>query len=319
MERAEKKIKILDLPLAHSVVDRAEHLRKDPDLLEALWERAKIIHSDGEKFLIDQESGKLAYLKNFEAPDNGDEFFLGLDSGDPYFLFLSPQIAGREESYKTLREVGGLLDHLQIGLAVHAQGLAHWHKRHPRCSLCGALTAPALGGSVRHCSQCETDHYPRTDPAIIVLVKDRDDRILLGRQKVWPEHRFSTFAGFVETGESFEQCVAREVAEEAGVLVSDVQYLGSQPWPFPASLMVAFEATILDPENARPDGNEIEEIKWFDRDSIIEEIQVGELLLPPKISVARAMIEAWYNQVPAADGSPRTPFNSIEMNESWRK
>jgi NAD+ diphosphatase len=145
---------------------------------------------------------------------------------------------------------------------------------------------------------------------------------LLGHQKVWPEHRFSTFAGFVETGESFEQCVSREVAEEAGVLVSDVKYLGSQPWPFPASLMIAFEATIVDPENARPDGEEIEEIRWFDRDSIIEEIQAGELLLPPKISVARAMIESWYNLVPLADGSARPTFESIESAqtlESWRK
>jgi len=312
-------VKILNLPLARGVVDRAEHLRKDPESLEALWERAKIIHTDGEKFLMDDSGAALAYLKNFEAPDNGEEIFLGLDSGEPYFLFHSPQIEGKAESYKTLREMGSSLDDLQIGLAVHAQGLVQWHKRHPRCSSCGALTAPALGGSIRQCSQCNTDHYPRTDPAIIVLVKDRNDRILLGRQKVWPEHRFSTFAGFVETGESFEQCVAREVAEEAGVLVTNVEYLGSQPWPFPASLMVAFVATILDPENARPDGEEIEEIRWFDRGSIIEEIQVGELLLPPKISVARAMIEAWYHEVPEADGSARVSFDSIPMIESWRK
>ena len=314
-------MKILNLPLARSVVDRAEHLRRDPQALEALWERARVIHFDGEKFLTDKDSGSLKYVKSFEAPDNGDEFFLGLDEGQPYFLFVSPQISGESENYKTLREIGGTLDELQIGLAVHSQGLANWHKKHPRCSTCGALTAPALGGSTRRCDQCSTEHYPRTDPAIIVLVKDRDDRILLGRQKVWPEHRFSTFAGFVETGESFEQCVSREVAEEAGVLVDDVKYLGSQPWPFPASLMIAFEATILDPENARPDGEEIEEIRWFDRDSIIEEIVAGELLLPPKISVARAMIEAWYNLVPQADGSPRPTFESLsaETLETWRK
>ena len=315
-------MKILNLPLARSRVDRAEHLRRDPIALEALWERALVIHFDGEKFLTGKDGGALRFLKSFEAPDNGDEFFLGLDGNQPYFLFMSPQIAGEEESYKTLREVGGLLDDLQIGLAVHSQGLANWHRKHPRCSSCGALTQPALGGSIRECSQCNTQHYPRTDPAIIVLVKDANDRILLGHQKVWPEHRFSTFAGFVETGESFEQCVTREVAEEAGVLVTDVKYLGSQPWPFPASLMIAFEATILDPENARPDGEEIEEIRWFDRDSIIEEIEAGELLLPPKISVARAMIESWYNLVPRADGSARPTFESVERAlpvESWRK
>jgi NAD+ diphosphatase len=317
-------MKILNLPLARSRVDRAEHLRSDPIALEALWERARVLHFDGEKFLTTATDGVrgLRYLKNFEAPDNGEEFFLGLDGNQPYFLFMSAQIAGEEENYKTLREIGGLLDDLQIGLAVHSQGLGNWHRKHPRCSSCGAPTAAALGGSIRECSQCAVQHYPRTDPAIIVLVKDSHDRILLGRQKVWPEHRFSTFAGFVETGESFEQCVSREVAEEAGVLVSDVRYLGSQPWPFPASLMIAFEATILDPENARPDGEEIEEIRWFDRDSIIEEIQVGELLLPPKISVARAMIQSWYDLVPLADGSARPTFESIETPhtlESWRK
>ncbi len=315
-------MKILNLPLARSRVDRAEHLRKDPIALEALWERALVLHHDGEKFLTDGKTGGLKLLKNYETPDNGDEFFLGLDGNQPYFLFMSPQIPGETENYKTLREIGALLDDLHIGLAVHSQGLANWHRKHPRCSACGAMTLPALGGSIRQCNQCNTEHYPRTDPAIIVLVKDGNDRILLGRQRVWPEHRFSTFAGFVETGESFEQCVAREVAEEAGVLVTDVKYLGSQPWPFPASLMIAFEATILDPENARPDGQEIEEIRWFDRDSIIDEIVMGELLLPPKISVARAMIEAWYNLTPAANGEPRPTFESVEEPqtlESWRK
>jgi len=312
-------MKILNLPLARSRVDRAEHLRKDPIALEALWERAAVIHFDGEKFLTSGSALKM--LKSYEAPDNGDEFFLGLDGEQPYFLFMSPQISGESENYKTLREMGALLDDLQIGLAVHAQGLANWHIKHPRCSACGAPTTPTLGGSIRQCSHCAVEHYPRTDPAIIVLVKDQNDRILLGRQRVWPEHRFSTFAGFVETGESFEQCVSREVAEEAGVLVSDVKYLGSQPWPFPASLMIAFEATIVDPENARPDGQEIEEIHWFDRDSIVDEIMAGELLLPPKISVARAMIEAWYNLVPMPDGSARLQFDSLDPSalDSWRK
>lgn len=318
-------MKILHLPLARSRVDRAEHLRKDPVALEALWERALVLHFDGEKFLTDASSG-LKLLKSYEAPDNGDEYFLGLDGAQPYFLFTSPQIVGEESSYKSLREIGALLDDLQIGLAVHAQGLANWHFKHPRCSACGALTAPALGGSIRQCPQCNAEHYPRTDPAIIVLVKDQNDRILLGRQRVWPEHRFSTFAGFVETGESFEQCVSREVQEEANVLVQDVEYLGSQPWPFPASLMIAFEATIIDPENAKPDGQEIEEIHWFDRDSIVEEIMAGELLLPPKISVARAMIEAWYNEVPLPSGDARPTFESLDALlangttlESWRK
>jgi len=158
--------------------------------------------------------------------------------------------------------------------------------------------------------RCATEHelYPRTDPAIIVLVKDKDDRILLGRQGVWPEHRFSTFAGFVEAGESFEQCVVREVFEEAGVAVADIHYLGSQPWPFPQSLMIAFEATIQDPENARADGEEIVEIRWFTRNDLYAAITEGTLLLPPSISVARAMIQAWY-------GADRPPLPGAE---TWR-
>ena len=203
------------------------------------------------------------------------------------------------------------LDELQIGIAVHGQSLALWHKRHPRCSTCGAQTRPELGGSVRRCAECETEHYPRTDPAIIVLLRDKNDRILLGRQQVWPEHRFSTFAGFVEPGESFEAAVIREVQEEANVKVHSIEYVGSQPWPFPASLMIAFSAIISDPENAKPDGEEIVDMKWLDRDSIIAGLKSETLLLPPPLSVARAMIEAWY----AADGIARPRLDSPE---SWR-
>ncbi len=116
---------------------------------------------------------------------------------------------------------------------------------------------------MRVCDVDKSEHHPRTDPAIIVLVKDKDDRLLLGRQGTWPEKRFSNFAGFVEPGESFEQCVLREVAEECGVLVESVKYLASQPWPFPASIMIAFEAVTSDPSKAKADGEEIVEICWL--------------------------------------------------------
>ncbi|MFM8825331.1 MAG: NAD(+) diphosphatase, partial [Candidatus Nanopelagicus sp.] len=150
---------------------------------------------------------------------------------------------------------------------------------------------------------------PRTDSAIIVLVKDEDDRILLGRQKVWPKNRFSTFAGFVEPGESFENCVTREVMEEAGVALKEINYLGSQPWPFPASLMIAFEAITNTPELARPDGDEIEEIRWFTRSDMKDAIAQKTLILPLEISVARQMIKAWYGAGAETE---------LAGNESWR-
>lgn len=177
------------------------------------------------------------------------------------------------------------------------------------CSQCGGKTVATAGGSIRKCLADNSEHYPRTDGAIIVLVKDDRDRILLGRQKVWPKNRFSTFAGFVEPGESFEHCVVREVLEEAGVEVTDINYLGSQPWPFPASLMIAFEAITNTPESAKADGEEIEEIRWFSRADMKAAILDNSLILPLEISVARQMIKAWYGAGAEID---------LKGNESWR-
>jgi NAD+ diphosphatase len=195
---------------------------------------------------------------------------------------------------------------------MHAVGLANWHATHTHCARCGAKTVSDLGGTVRVCPQDATQHHPRTDPAVIVLVKDKDDRILLGHQPIWPDKRFSTFAGFVETGESFEECVSREVFEEAGVYLTDINYLTSQPWPFPASIMIAFEAITHRPEEARPDGTEITEVRWFSRAEMKNAVATGDLLLPPTISVARRMIQSWYTSV---DGYTR---EQLHGGESWR-
>lgn len=302
-------MKILNLPLARSGVDRAGHVRADSQALASAWARARILHFNGEGFLL--EDGALKFLSAEQVSEQGERVFLGEHAGQSYFLWCASGIVApgaTPEDYQTLRSVGHQLSDVENGLAVHAQAIAHWHHATLFCTQCGSQLAAAQAGSTRVCIDNGHEHFPRTDPAIIVLTKDKDDRILLGRQKVWPEHRFSTFAGFVETGESFEQCVAREVAEEAGVQVAEVNYLGSQPWPFPRSLMVAFEAIIIDPSTARPDGEEIEEIRWFDRDSIYEAVQAGTLLLPPAVSVARAMIDAWY-------GSDRP---QLSTPESWR-
>jgi NAD+ diphosphatase len=271
-----------------------------------MWNRAKIIDLIGDRFRV--SGGAL----DFVGPDTpGERYFLGLDSSrTPYFVAHRAAL-GTEfpDGYESLRTIGKDLDDLEIGAAVHALAVSQWHEAHPRCAKCGGESKPTLGGSVRRCLVCESDRYPRTDPAIIVLVKDSKDRILLGRQKVWPPKRFSTFAGFVEPGESFESSIIREVKEECNGEVSEMRYLGSQPWPFPASLMIAYEATITNPDSVKADGEEIEEIIWLDRAAMKSAVASQELLLPPSISVARAMINAWYGPSAKQD---------LVGRETWR-
>jgi len=257
-------------------------------------------------------------LKLFKGSELGGyesqtDYYLGDIGSESFFVRHLPNASAFniKISFAALREFGAQLDKKQIGLAVQAQGLANWHEKHPRCSICGGPTLVTSAGAIRKCPQDNSEHYPRTDSAIIVLVKDKSDRILLGRQSVWPQNRFSTFAGFVEPGESFENCVIREVKEEAGVIVSQLKYLGSQPWPFPSSLMVAFEAITNAPETAKPDGVEIEQLRWFNRSQIAADIADKKLLLPPKISVARAMIENWYC-------SAGLDAKDLGTGESWR-
>ena len=295
----------LNLPLSRSVVDRNAEKRTDDAFIKNAFTTAQVMIIQNGKVGIPNEFAKnIKFFKGAQlgAYESERDYYLGEISGESYFVrHLSPeqkQISSGETtdsiSFATLREFGSHLDEREIGLAVQAQGLANWHEKHLRCSICGAATVVKSAGAIRKCELDESEHYPRTDCAIIVLVKDKDDRILLGRQSVWPQHRFSTFAGFVEPGESFENCVIREVKEEAGVYVSKIKYLGSQPWPFPSSLMVAFEAITDAPENAKPDGIEIEQVRWFNRSQIAAAISDGTLLLPPRISVARAMIDKWY-------------------------
>ena len=289
-----------------SPIDRASHLRTDGAGLDLLWQSAQILPVIQSH--IGAEDGALRFLTaesvevlsaSFEI---GERYFLGLarDGGQPYFAWRTSWLeeptdeAVKFEGFKTLREIGGNLTELELTLAMHAVGLSNWHASHPRCAKCGAETISDLGGSVRVCTVDSAQHHPRTDPAVIVLVKDSADRILLGHQPVWPEKRFSTFAGFVEPGESFEECVSREVFEEAGVYCNDIKYLGSQAWPFPASIMIAFEAVTDHPETAKPDGVEITEVIWLSREELKNSVATGQLLLPPTISVARKMITGWY-------------------------
>ena len=315
--------KPIKLPLSLAEVDRAAHLRLDDQYLKTAWQTAQVLQFQDEKFLSIDNQVKFVEGKQLGEYQSQIDYFLGVDYvkntkqnsteakeiSTHYFVRNYLGDLGTNENLQTLREIGAFLSPRDIGLSVHAQGLANWHKKHPRCSQCGAATSVISGGSVRRCLIDQSAHYPRTDSAIIVLVKDDQDRVLLGRQKVWPKNRFSTFAGFVEPGESFEHCVVREVAEEAGVKLNKINYLGSQPWPFPSSLMIAFEAVTENPLDARPDGDEIEEIRWFTRAEMKQAIIDATLILPLDISVARQMINGWYGDDAAKD---------LKGAESWR-
>jgi len=300
-------VNVLKLPLASSAVDRSGELRTDERELARLWDGARILHFASGKFRVKsnfqldfqsaQEISELRESANFAS---GQELFLGIDNGIAYFAWCSDAIVfetfEEEENYQTLRSLGDFLSELEMGLAIHAQAIANWHHTHQFCSRCGQPTLSANGGSLRKCTSDGSEHYPRTDGAVIVLVRDSDDRVLLGRQKIWPELRFSCFAGFVEPGESFEQTVRREVFEESGIKVEELNYLGSQPWPFPASIMISFSALATNPNEARPDGEEIVEIIWLTRGEMRSAIAENTLTLPPPMSVARKMIEFWYEE-----------------------
>jgi len=288
-----------------------------------MWEKAKILHLASGRIAISGDA--LNFLSAGKVSDaiasgdfaEGSRYFLGLDieTRTPFFAwdtqwkrsFSDDETAEREKNleFSTLREMGTLFSEQELELSLHATALSNWHHAHPRCPRCGGATRVDLGGAARFCDADQSQHHPRTDSAVIVLIKDRADRILLGHQPVWPEGRFSTFAGFLEPGETFEQCVSREIFEESNITVSEIQYLGSQPWPFPASIMISFEAVTDNPEVARGDGEEITEVKWFSRAELKAAAADGSLLLPPGISVARKMIERWLGE-------------SAQGGETWR-
>jgi NAD+ diphosphatase len=290
------------LALARAATDRAAHHRSDESWLAARWAdpgtRVLRVH-DGRTLVL---GTAIAYAAPGEA-GRGERYFLGVDdAGTAYFAVAEtdPLIppAGSDAVLAGLREVGAALDDRDAGLLVLAVGLANWHATHPRCPRCGTPTEVVMAGFVRRCPADESEHYPRTDPAIIVLVTDASgERCLLGASARWAGRRFSTLAGFVEPGESAEAAVIREVGEESGVAIGEVTYLGSQPWPFPSSLMLGYTARALDPA-AVPvaDGEELLEVRWFSRGEIESGSADGSLGLPPALSIARRLIEHWYGQ-----------------------
>jgi NAD+ diphosphatase len=241
-----------------------------------------------------------------ELPDGLELVLLGVD-GDGRAIFAADPGDAFPGERRGLRDLAPVLSQADGGMIAHAVALLNWHRRHRFCANCGAPSESREAGHIRRCPVCATEHHPRTDPVVIMLVHD-GDRAILGRQAHWPPGRYSALAGFVEPGESLEEAVAREVREETGARVDEIAYRSSQPWPFPGSLMLGFVARWTSGEPAIGDG-ELEDVRWFTR----EEIASGSVKLPPRQAIARRLIEDWLGrEAPDTGGglAPNRPARS---------
>lgn len=303
------------LPVPPAMVDRASAERVRPGMVEeiiasgtakamVLAERQALV--EGDALWLGEAAPLLASLEAASgAPVT--TIYLGRTLSDaahprdtPVLLLVpaavpEPGTAGvpGTASWIGFREMAARLDATDTALFIQASAIANWHATHTHCPQCGTPTDIEAGGWVRRCPRDNSEHYPRTDPAIIVTVVGPDGRVLLGGGGPAGSINHSTLAGFVEPGESLEQAVVREIAEEVGVRVSSCQYLGSQSWPFPASLMLGFTAFTEDSE-ARPDGVEVTRARWFSREELQEAVLSGEITIPSRLSIARSLIEHWY-------------------------
>ncbi len=304
-------------------LDRAADGRRRDDAWVAAQEadphaRALLAGTAG----IAVSDGRLSYLPLASAPPgvdppvllgvDGDGPLFAVDEGPPVPHAMRPPLIGGQDRHGDgvavgerrvrLRQAAAVLPQDEGGIVAYAAGVLNWHRRHRFCSVCGAAAVPREGGYVRHCDRCGTDHHPRLDPVVIMLVTD-GDRVLLGRQRSWPTNRYSALAGFVSQGESLEEAVAREVGEEAGVEVGQPKYIGSQPWPFPSSLMLGFIVPWIAGEPPGTDP-ELEDVRWFKREELKlpaaqdpgwEDDRVADVkpLLPPRSAIARRLVEHW--------------------------
>lgn len=302
------------------VLNRAGELRKDPQWLKQQWLRRDcrvlLLHSNRNLMVWDRQSDLAPAAishSRFEAeailPDYDALVFLGLDDNIPLFC---ADVSATDEAdilalpgeheFVDLREAGWLLSGQEAALLAYARGLLYWNRHNGFCGTCGSLATSQQGGHMRLCSnqRCARMHFPRTDPAVIMLVEDVSDasnpRCLLGRNSRFPERLVSTLAGFVDPLESLEECVAREVFEEAGIRVDRVEYQASQPWPFPSSIMLGFRARALTTE-IEIDGVEIAEAHWFSPQQLRKFGEWGDggdgYCLPRRDSIARYLIECW--------------------------
>ncbi|MGV8908433.1 MAG: NAD(+) diphosphatase [Propionicimonas sp.] len=272
-----------------SELDRVAELRTDPGWVLAAWrDPDAVLLRVGVASIETGADGSLLTRRPEAEFDPERHYLLGRIEGRPWFATRAPE----DEQLTVLRSVMDDLPVAGLQAAFTAVGLAAWHAGSGFCSRCGAATQAVHGGQARRCTNCGTELYPRTDPAVIVAILDPDGRLLLGRQAVWPPGRYSVFAGFVEMGESLEQTVRREMAEEVGLELTGITYLGSQPWPFPRSLMLGFLARSARAEPV-PAVGEIEAARWFTQEQLVAAMAAGEVILPPHTSIARRMIEAW--------------------------
>jgi NAD+ diphosphatase len=277
----------------HPGLDRAEHLREDENALRGLWPKARLLIVDEEgQCCFGGEEDAPEFAPTHGIPFNANASFLGTEGegGQPWFGLPSSRLGRLPALRLDLRNAAVRWPALPAAVFAQARALLHWQSRNRHCGACGTATELVRGGFAARCGGCGLEHYPRTDPAIIVAVSD-GERLLLGRQASWPEKRYSVLAGFLEPGESLEQAVAREVMEEAGVRIDSCEYLASQPWPFPASLMLGFRASAA-PQELRF-GGELEDARWFSAAQIRQQVAAGELQVSPRLSISRWLIDDW--------------------------
>lgn len=289
------------LDLARDAHDRLGLRRADEEWLAGRWadEGSRVLVVSGTR--VRPRDGALAWVPTAEVPD-GVRLLLGERGGTTYWAVVTgpEQAVAEKDAWLPLR---GLLPALaaepaDAPLVMHALGLAEWHWATRFCPRCGGRLEPRAAGHELVCADCGKAQFPRSDPAVIMLVAQGepgadDERCLLGRHPMWPAGRYSTLAGFCEPGETLEDAVRREVLEETGVVVGEVTYFGNQPWPLPSSLMLGFHGRAVSDE-IRLDDDDVEDARWFTRAQMREEAEAGTLVLPGGVSISRSLVESWY-------------------------